>query len=90
MLEDRIRLYEGKPQIYGTQFQTSNAGELNPYLIENPDSVNERRFSVGLNALEERTVELRAQSARENVPKPPFVEEQYEKWHYSVVWRVAC
>jgi len=26
MLEDRIRMYEGKPQIYGTQFQTNNTG----------------------------------------------------------------
>jgi hypothetical protein len=89
MLEDRIRMYEGKPQIYGTQFQPGNTGELNPYPIENPDSVNERRFAVGLNTLEERTAELRVQSAHENVPKPPSIEGQYEKWLYSVGWRVA-
>lgn len=70
MLEDRIRMYEGKPQIYGTQFQPGNTGELNPYPIENPDSVNERRFADGLNSLEERTAELRAQDAHENIPNP--------------------
>lgn len=89
MLEDRIRMFEGKPQIYGTQFQSDKNGELNPYPIENPESVNDRRLAVGLNTLEERTVELREQSARENVPTPPDLEEQYEKWLYSVGWRVA-
>ena len=91
MLEDRIRMYEGKPQIYGTQFEPSRDGELNPYPIENPESVNDRRRAVGLNTLEERTAELREQRARENVPiPPPDQEEQYEKWLCSVGWRVAC
>lgn len=89
MLEDRVRMYEGKPQIYGTQFQPSKNGELNPYPIENPESVNDRRLAVGLNTLEERTAELREQSARENIPMPTDLEEQYEKWLYSVGWRVA-
>lgn len=65
MLEDRIRMYEGNPQIYGTQFEPSRDGELNPYPIENPESVNDRRRAVGLNTLEERTAELREQRARE-------------------------
>lgn len=90
MLEDRIRMYEGKPQIYGTQFLPNKAGELDPYPIENPESVNQRRLAVGLNTLEERTAELREQSARENVAMPPDVEEQYEKWLYSVGWRIAA
>lgn len=89
MLEDRIRMYEGKPQIYGTQFQPNKTGELTPYMIENPECVNERRLAVGLNTLEERTTELRDQMARENVPVSPDLEEQYEKWLYSVGWRVA-
>jgi len=87
MLEDRIRMYEGKPQVYGTQFQPSKNGELNPYPIENPESVNDRRLAIGLNTIEKRTAELREQSARENIPTPPDLEEQYEKWLYSVGWR---
>ena len=89
MLEDRIRMYEGKPQSYGTQFQPSKTGELTPYMIDNPEYVNERRLAVGLNTIEERTAELRDQSARENVPVSPDLEEQYEKWLYAVGWRVA-
>jgi hypothetical protein len=90
MLEDRIRMYEGKPQIYGTQFQQSHSGELEAYPIENPESVNELRLSVGLNTLEERTAELREQCARENVPMRPDLEEQYERWLYLVGWRTAA
>lgn len=88
MLEDRVRMYEGKPQIYGTQFQPSKNGELVPYQIENPEAVNDRRLEVGLNTLEERTAELKQQSADENVPTPVDLEEQYEKWLYLVGWRV--
>jgi hypothetical protein len=89
MLEDRIRMYEGKPQIYGSQFQPDKNGQLNSYQIENPDSVNDRRLAVGFNTIEERTAELRAQRAAENIPTPPDLEEQYEKWLYSVGWRFA-
>ncbi len=89
MLEDRIRMYEGKLQIYGTQFQPNHTGELKPYPIENPESVNERRLAVGLNTLEERTAEITEQSGRENVPMPLDLEDQYEKWLYSVGWRGA-
>jgi hypothetical protein len=89
MLEDRIRMYEGKPQIYGSQFQPDKNGQLNPYQIEDPELVNDRRLAVGLNTIEERTAELRAQRARENIPTPPDLEEQYEKLLYSVGWRVA-
>jgi len=89
MLEYRIRMYEGKPQIYGSQFQPDENGQLNPYQIENPESVNDRRLAVGLNTIEERTAELRAQRARENISTPPDLEEQFEKWLYSSGWRVA-
>lgn len=89
MLEDRIRMYEGKPQVYGTQFETNRNGELQPYQIENPESVNERRLAAGLNTIEERTAELREQSARENISAPPDLNEQYEKWLYSVGWRTG-
>lgn len=88
-LEDRIRMYEGKPQRYGTQFQPNKNGELEPYPIENLEAVNDRRLAVGLNTIEERTAELTAQSTRENIPTPPDLDEQYQKWLYSVGWRVA-
>lgn len=56
LMEDRYAQWNGKKQIYGTQadwskkhgtFVISKGG------IENPESVNERRLSVGLNTLED-------------------------------------
>lgn len=47
MLEDRVLTDEGKPQRYGTQFRIV-AGELVPYPIEEPETLEERRASVGL------------------------------------------
>lgn len=87
MLEDRIRMYEGRPQVYGTQFQPDKNGEFTHYTIENPESVNDRRRAVGLNTLEERMVEMREQSAQEKLPLPPSWEAEYERWLHSVGWR---
>jgi len=83
-------MFEGKTQIYGSQFQPDKNGEPVPYPIENPEGVNDRRRAVGLNTLEERTAELRNQMARENVPLPPDWEahqKKYVAWLHSVGWR---
>lgn len=87
MMEDRIRMYEGRPQIYGTQFQPNEAGAFVPYMIEDPSNVNERRRAVGLNPLEERTSEMRKQSAEEKLSLPPNRKADYERWLHSVGWR---
>jgi hypothetical protein len=87
MMEDRIRMYEGKPQTYGTQFQPDKNGAFVPYTIENPENVNERRRAVGLNTLEERIAETREQSAGEKVSLPPNWESDYETWLRAVGWR---
>lgn len=51
-LEDRTRVNAGRPQLFGTQFTKVN-GEFVPRPIENPEKVDERRLSVGLDTLEE-------------------------------------
>lgn len=87
MLEDRICMFEGRPQVYGSQFRSDKNGELNPFPIENPEFVNRRRLEVGLNTIEEITAEHRVVNARENIQTPVDFEKQYEKWLYSVGWR---
>ena len=93
MLEDRIRMYEGKPQIYGSQFQPDENGRMAPYQIENPEEVNVRRHAVGLNSLEERAVELREQATKEGVPlaldraESDRVRKEYEEWLRATGWR---
>ncbi len=50
MLEDRIRMREGKKQIYGTQVHSGPeaGGKLELYPIEDEGHVEERRAAVGL------------------------------------------
>jgi len=49
-LTDRVLLAEGKPQVYGTQFETVN-GKLQPRPIENEAEVDQRRAKMGLEPL---------------------------------------
>lgn len=51
-LTDRVAVNEGKKQTYGTQFHVVE-GVRQPKLIHDPDNVDKRRKSVGLNTLKE-------------------------------------
>lgn len=51
-LTDRIRISEGNPQLYGTQFR-EQAGKLVPLPIEDEDHVDDRRHEMGLPLLAE-------------------------------------
>jgi hypothetical protein len=54
-LEDRVRVGEGRPQLYGTQFYADEHGQFGPSPIEDPENVDQRRASVGLGTLAEYT-----------------------------------
>jgi len=65
-LIDRIAIFEGKPQLYGTQFDWDENGALSPNDFEDLAKVNQRRKLIGLNTLEEQTKIIRRQT------KPKF------------------
>jgi hypothetical protein len=46
-LEDRVRVHDGRPQLYGTQF-TVTSGNFGPYPVEDPQRLDERRAAAGL------------------------------------------
>jgi len=52
-LVDRVRVGEGRPQVYGTQFWTDESGLFGPRPIEDEALVDERRAGVGLGPLAE-------------------------------------
>ena len=52
-LTDRVRVNTGRPQVYGTQFWTDEAGRFGPRPVEDEARVDERRASVGLGTLDE-------------------------------------
>ena len=51
-LEDRINMYEGRPQRFGSQWMDSpEDGRARPWRLADPDQVNQLRASVGLGPL---------------------------------------
>lgn len=54
-LTDRIAVLEGSQQLYGSQFDWDESGELKPNRFDDLDRVNQRRASIGLNSLKEQT-----------------------------------
>ena len=52
LLTDRVLIHQNRPQRYGTQFKFED-GQLVFHPIEEPETVDERRASVGLPPLEE-------------------------------------
>ena len=47
-LYDRIAMYEGRPQRYGTQYMPSADGQNRRWTTEDPERLNERRAYAGL------------------------------------------
>jgi hypothetical protein len=65
-LTDRVRMNEGREQVYGTQV-THEPDGVAPWPLEEPDSVDQRRESVGLGPLAEY---LSAFGSDQPAPKP--------------------
>jgi hypothetical protein len=68
IIDDRIRVYEGRPQRYGTQLRPGPNG-LEPHPIENEGRVNSMRMQAGLPPLARTLAQARAQ------PQPPAADQ---------------
>jgi hypothetical protein len=83
-IDDRIRVYEGLPQRYGTQWRDGPAG-LEPYPIDDAAHVEERRAALGLPSL----AQLLASAPPER-SWDPETARQYEAqelaWRRAVGW----
>jgi hypothetical protein len=85
-LDDRIRLFEGRLQRYGTQYEVSEDGTAVANNVEDPDTVDERRADVGLEPLAARL----ARVPRTDPPDPARRakrEQNYLEWLRRVGWR---
>lgn len=88
-LIDRIAVFEGKKQLYGTQFDWDEYGNLSPIHFDDITKVNERRKSIGLNTLEEQTAIIRIQAENENHSPPADFEkrkQEIDEWKRNVGW----
>jgi hypothetical protein len=86
-MDDRIRIFEGKPQRFGTQIELRSEG---PTLceVDDPASLDERRQEAGLEPIAERLTSMR------NQPRPTPIEfaarkEAERKWRLNVGWCAA-
>ena len=88
MMEDRIRLFEGRLQLYGTSFDWDEEGLMSPYpAIENPESIDQRRAQMGLPPLGEKKTGYRPVDE----PPPANLQErrkQMDQWARSAGWRI--
>jgi hypothetical protein len=81
MLEDRVRVLEGRPQRYGTQHDWDASGALAPSPIEDADGVDERRRAVGLEPLADTTRRLRAVAAEDGERPPVNPQARFRAMH---------
>jgi hypothetical protein len=68
ILDDRIRVYEGRPQRYGTQLRVGPNG-LEPHPLENEGRINSMRMQAGLPPLARTLALARAQ------PQPTVAQQ---------------
>jgi len=88
-LSDRIAVFEGKHQIYGTQFNWDKNGKLSPEPFDNLTKVNQRRKSIGLNTLEEQITIIRKQATIDTeIPPKNFdqMKRRMDIWRKKVGW----
>jgi len=78
-LIDGIRYFSREPQVYGNYFDWNEKDQFCPWVIEDPENVNERRMKVGLNTLEERIKEMEEEMRSDNLSPPKdYLERQSE------------
>ncbi len=89
-LADRIAVFEGRAQTFGTQFDWDAHGQLSPAPIADPTNIEDRRASVGLPPLADVIAEMRAHAAAEGETPPADLaqrREKFEAWAKLVGWR---
>jgi hypothetical protein len=72
-LVDRIRMADGQPQVYGSQWVVTAAGTLAPWPIAEPETVDARRERVGLQPLATQRSIMETEYAEHGTPLWPVV-----------------
>lgn len=87
-LTDRIHVLEGRPQLYGTQFDWDEAGEMSPVPIEDAAGVDARRAAIGLPPMAEAIARQREAARAEPKPTDPAARrERMDAWAHETGWR---
>ncbi len=89
-LSDRIAIFEGREQTFGTQFDWDVNGQLSPSPTCDPATLDDRRASVGLPPIAETIVHMRAGAAAEGERAPADLAQRradFDAWARRVGWR---
>jgi hypothetical protein len=89
-LSDRIAIFEGREQTFGTQFDWDHNGQLSPAPTHSEAELDERRASVGLPPMTETIAHMRANAAAEGDKPPPDLakrRDDFMNWARRVGWR---
>lgn len=85
-LEDRIQFFRRLPQRFGTQFDYSENGLMEVWLLDGTwDEVNERRLQIGLYSMEEQVRRISEMPALELAVARERTRKQ-ELWRKAVGW----
>ena len=88
-LTDRIAVLSNKKQLYGTQFDWDENGEMSPKPIKYAKYVNKRRQAIGLNTIEEQIILMRTrvQEEQHTAPEDYFLRKiKIHQWQKKVGW----
>lgn len=83
---DRIELYEGREQLYGTHLFESPIGWQAKYLHD-PATINERRAIMDLPPLEEWIQEATAGSSGMTDKSEELYKQEFDQWCKNLGWR---
>jgi len=90
LLTDRICWLEGRPQVYGTQFDWTPAGVLDPLPIDDAANVDKRRAGAEIIPLAQGIAQRRME-AEQNGEVPPHDwaarQADFEAWTKAIGWR---
>jgi hypothetical protein len=87
MTIDRIRIYEGKPQVYGTHYEWDDSGEMSPVFLENPEKVDERRSDMDLPPLAKNIKRIQEETRKENRQPPADIRAYRKKLKIGINWQ---
>ena len=90
-LEDRILSFEGKPQIYGTQFDWNELGEMSANEIFEPENIDQRRAAAGLSVPYSEHIKAHNEAVKKCSEFAPADlakrQQEFEGWTRKVGWR---
>ncbi len=85
ILIDRIRFYEGRKQVYGTNADWDENGILRVTDVEDEKNLNNRRSEMGLDPIE--SLVITPLDGEYHPPEPEKRHKEFIEWTFKTGWR---